>query len=84
MVFYVEDEMEQDCTVVLHLKPRDMYDMSEEVEETFCEIEPHLAQDFHQFFSDNVETISLMREDADDEAMVMINRENMDNEEQNS
>ena len=85
MVFFVEDEMEQDWSVVLHLKPRDLYDIGEEVKETFCEIEPHLAQDFHQFFSNDVKTISLIKEDANNEAMVMIDPENnMDNEEQNS
>ena len=84
MVYYVDDEVEQDWSVVVHLKPRDLYDMGEEVEEIVCETEPHIAQDFQLFFSDDVETISLAREDADDEAILMMDPDNnVDNEEEN-
>ena len=59
--------------------------MGEKVEATFCEAEPHTAQDFQSFFFDDVKKISLAREDADDELITMIDvDDNMDNEEQNN
>ena len=58
--------------------------MGEEVEEIVCEIELHNTQDFQLFFSNDVENISLAREDADDEAILMMDpNNNMDTEEEN-
>ena len=33
MVYYVDDVVNEGWTVVVHIKPRDLYDMGEEVEE---------------------------------------------------
>lgn len=60
MVYYVNDEMSKDWSVVVHLKPRDLYDMGEQIDTDVCP-----EQDLSQFFGDS-DDISLIREDADD------------------
>lgn len=61
MVYYVNDELSKDWSVVVHLKPRDLYDMGEQIDTEICP-----DQDFSQFFQDS-DDLSLIREDADDE-----------------
>ncbi|KAK7258276.1 hypothetical protein RIF29_23847 [Crotalaria pallida] len=69
MVYYVDDEVNKGWSVVVHVKPRDFYDMGEEEEEEeeeICEDEPFPEQDFDQFFGDTDDLI-LVREDVDDD-----------------
>ena len=50
------------------------------LKKSFYKTKPHVAQDFLLFFSNDVKTISLVREDIDGEGMVMIDPyNNMDN-----
>ena len=49
MVYYVDDVVNEGWSVVLHIKPRDLYDMGEEVEENAYENEPYQEQQLEQF-----------------------------------
>jgi len=71
MVYYVNDEINNDWTTVIHLKPRDLYDMEEDTE--ICEVEPCPQQDLNQFFSDS-QQLALFRGDDDDD---LVNDENL-------
>ncbi|KAK7256468.1 hypothetical protein RIF29_29918 [Crotalaria pallida] len=66
MVYYVEDEVNKGWSVVVHVKPRDLYDMGEQDDNEVCEIEPCPEQDFDQFFGD-INDLPLVREDAGEE-----------------
>jgi hypothetical protein len=61
MVYYVIDEMSKDWSVVVHLKPRELYDMGDQIDTEICP-----DQDLSQFSQDSDDP-SLIREDADDE-----------------
>lgn len=67
MVYYVNDEVNKDWNVVVHMKPRDLYDMGEQVKED-CGNEPYPEQDLDQFFEDN-DDLHLLREDVDDDLL---------------
>jgi len=67
MVYYVNDEVNKDWTVVVHLKPRDLYDMGEEDIELF-EIQPCPQQDLNQFFNDS-DQLTLFRDNEDDDLL---------------
>ena len=45
LVFYVEEKMDKDWCIPVHLKPRDFYDMGEGVEDAIYESEPFQQQD---------------------------------------
>lgn len=77
-VYYVEDVVEKDWSAVVHLKPRDLYDMGEDTEETFYENEPYQAQDLGLFFPNDTGILSLRRAQIDDDPMP--NVENIDDE----
>ena len=49
MVYYVDDVVNEGWSVVVHIKPRDLYDMGEEVEENAYENEPYQEQQLEQF-----------------------------------
>ncbi|XP_052198329.1 uncharacterized protein LOC127805620 [Diospyros lotus] len=77
-VYYVEDVVEKDWSAVVHLKPRDLYDMGEDTEETFYENEPYQTQDLGLFFPNDTGILSLARGQIDDDPMP--NVENVDDE----
>ena len=78
MVYYVNDEVNKDWTIVVHLKPRDFYDMGEGFNDVF-EVESCPQQDFNQFFNDS-EQFVLFRDDADDELLSEDNHNDQLNE----
>ncbi|XP_052197234.1 uncharacterized protein LOC127804414 [Diospyros lotus] len=76
-VYYVEDVVEKDWSAVVHLKPRDLYDMGEDIEETFHENEPYQAQDLGLFFPNDTGILSLARAQIDDDPMPNVDDEDM-------
>ncbi|KAM3289756.1 hypothetical protein P3S67_018045 [Capsicum chacoense] len=50
MVYYVDDENDEEWCVAVHLKPRDLFDIGEIDEEKIYENEPYQQQEFRQFF----------------------------------
>jgi len=67
MVYYVNDEVNKDWTIAVHLKPRDFYDMGEEDIE-ICEVQSCPQQDLNQFFNDS-EQLPLFRDYEDDDLL---------------
>ncbi|XP_050895866.1 uncharacterized protein LOC127102549 [Lathyrus oleraceus] len=61
MVYYVNDEIDKDWSVNVYLKPRDLYDMGDQIDIEVCP-----EQNLNQFFGDS-DHLSLIREDVDDE-----------------
>ncbi|CAL5192867.1 unnamed protein product [Lathyrus oleraceus] len=61
MVYFVNDEMDKDWSVIVHLKPRDLHDMGDQIDIEVCH-----EQNLDQFFGDS-DDMSLIREDVDDE-----------------
>ncbi|XP_070019526.1 uncharacterized protein [Nicotiana sylvestris] len=60
MVYYVDDVVNKGWSVSMHLKPRDLYDMGEEVvEDEVYENEPYQEQELEQFFGDGDEYVQL-------------------------
>ncbi|KAH0706398.1 hypothetical protein KY285_010897 [Solanum tuberosum] len=59
MVYYVDDETDKEWSVVLHLKPRDLFEMGEVDEEDLYENESYQQQEFGQFFDDDYENIQI-------------------------
>lgn len=68
MVYYVDDEMNKDWSVVVHMKPRDLYDMGDQENNDVCENDPYPEQNLNQFFVDT-DDFPLIGEDADDELL---------------
>jgi len=67
MVYYIDDEVNKEWSIVVHWEPRDLYDMGEGNGEV-CEVEPCPQQDLNEFFS-NFDQLALFREDEDDELL---------------
>ncbi|CAI8607419.1 unnamed protein product [Vicia faba] len=61
MVYYMNDKIDKDLIFVVHLKPRDLYDMGDLIDIKVC-----LEQKLDQVFGDS-DNLSLIREDVDDE-----------------
>ncbi|XP_038702466.1 uncharacterized protein LOC119999044 [Tripterygium wilfordii] len=63
LVYYVEDLRDSDWCVVVHVKPRDLFDMgnvdSQNEKETYSENEPYHSQSVESIFKDNGESSSL-------------------------
>ncbi|KAH0652728.1 hypothetical protein KY289_030406 [Solanum tuberosum] len=59
LVFYVDDIVNKGWSVAVHLKPRDMYDMGEVLEEEVDENEPYQEQELEQFFADGDDYVQL-------------------------
>ncbi|KAH0763467.1 hypothetical protein KY290_019540 [Solanum tuberosum] len=59
LVFYVDDIVNKGWSVAVHLKPRDMYDMGEVIEEEVYENEPYQEQELEQFFADGDDYVQL-------------------------
>ncbi|OIT20162.1 hypothetical protein A4A49_58363 [Nicotiana attenuata] len=68
MVYYVDDEVNKGWSTVVHLKPRDLYDMGGEGDNEFPENELFPVQDLDQHFGD-VNDLLLYREDETDEIL---------------
>ncbi|XP_015166236.1 uncharacterized protein [Solanum tuberosum] len=58
-VYYVDDIVNKGWSVAVHLKPRDLYDMGEVMEEQVYENEPYQEQELDQFFTDGDEYVQL-------------------------
>ena len=67
MVYYVEEELANDWSVVVHLKPRDLYDMGDDIGDGICENEPYTHQELERFFEYDIENMQLTREEDDKE-----------------
>ncbi|XP_060170410.1 uncharacterized protein LOC132601328 [Lycium barbarum] len=63
MVYYVDDETDEGWSVVVHLKPRDLFDMGELDEGEMYENEPYQQQDFDQFFDVDYENVPVAIEE---------------------
>ncbi|XP_057760608.1 uncharacterized protein LOC130980982 [Arachis stenosperma] len=50
MVYFVNDEVNKDWSVVVHLKPRDSYDMGGNEDDEACKNEPWLEQNLNSLF----------------------------------
>ena len=74
MAYYVNDEVNKDWTIDVHLKPRDVYDMGER-DIDVCEVEACLQQDLNHSFTDS-EQLTLFRDDEDDELLTGDNNNN--------
>ena len=48
MVYYINDELNKDWSIVVHLKPRGLHDMGEGQGEV-CEVEPCPQKDLSDF-----------------------------------
>ncbi|XP_049389030.1 uncharacterized protein LOC125853389 [Solanum stenotomum] len=59
MVYYVDDETDKEWSIVVHLKPRDLFEMGEVDEEDLYKNEPYQQQEFGQFFDDDYENIQI-------------------------
>ncbi|KAL4344595.1 hypothetical protein AHAS_Ahas11G0194100 [Arachis hypogaea] len=68
MVYFVNDEVNKDWSVVVHLKPRDSYDMGGNEDDEACEDEPWLEQNLDSLF-ENGDNLSLLRDEVDDEVL---------------
>ena len=72
MVYYVNDEVNKDWSVVVHLRPRDLFDMGEKEDTEVYEIEPCSEQDLDQLFED-ADDFPLLRDDVEDELLSELN-----------
>ncbi|KAM3265890.1 hypothetical protein P3L10_002884 [Capsicum annuum] len=63
LVYYVHDETDKGWSVAVHLKPRDLFDMSEDDEEKIYETEPYQQQEYERFFYDNYENVQIAIEE---------------------
>lgn len=59
-VYYVEDERHRDWHMVVHLKPRDLYDMGEG-DNIAYESEPFQLADFENYFPEGDDNLPLLR-----------------------
>ena len=63
MVYFVEDQLFLNWSIVVHLRPRDLYDMGELVDDEICEHEPFTEQELNNFFDNDDKNIQLAREE---------------------
>jgi hypothetical protein len=75
MVFYVDDEKEKGWSIPVHVKPRDLYDMGEEVS---VSNEAYPSSNLDQIFPDNTEPVQLAREVTNDDPPDYIIEGNID------
>nr|XP_009604513.1 uncharacterized protein LOC104099278 [Nicotiana tomentosiformis] len=74
MVYYVDDVVNKVWSVDVHLKPRDLYEMAEEVvEDEVYENEPYQEQELEQFFGHGDEYIQLATDHLINEENVVTN-----------
>ena len=70
MVYYVDDEVNKGWSVVVHMMPRDLYDMGEVGEDIIFESESYHKQDLNNLFTSEIEAITLARDDIDNEFVI--------------
>lgn len=70
MVYYVNGEVNKGWSVVVHMMPRDLYDMGEIGEDITFESKSYHEQDLNNLFANETEIISLARDDVDDELVI--------------
>jgi len=61
MVYYVEDELDKNLCIPVHLKPRDLYNMGEEDVDNFHESKPFKQQNLELLYPDEDGNIQLAR-----------------------
>ncbi|XP_057440976.1 uncharacterized protein LOC130732968 [Lotus japonicus] len=61
LVYYVDEEVNKGWSLVVHMMPRDLYDMGE------VESEPYEEQDLSNLISNEDDTMTLARDDVDNE-----------------
>ena len=62
-VFYVTDHKDQEWSIPVYIKPRDLYDMGESVDN--FDIVPFQEQDLHNLWSDDATHLNLSKDDMD-------------------
>ena len=67
--FYIEDLVFLEWSVVVHLKPRDLYDMGDDIDDEICEHAPFTEQDLSNFFENDSKNIQSVREEEDDDLL---------------
>ncbi|BAU02026.1 hypothetical protein VIGAN_11143000 [Vigna angularis var. angularis] len=67
MVYYVDDVVNEGWSVAVHLKPRDLYEMGEEVQEELYENEPYQDQELEKFYSNDNEYVQLATNHLDED-----------------
>jgi len=70
MVYYVDDEVNKWMEVVVHMMPRDLYDMGDIDEDIIFESESYHEQDLNNLFTSETEAITLARDDIDNEFVI--------------
>lgn len=69
-MYYVDDIVNKGWSVAVYLKPRDLYDMDEVIEDEVSENEPYQKQEFDQFFTDGDEHVQLATDHIIDDIVV--------------
>ncbi|XP_016482962.1 uncharacterized protein LOC107803711 [Nicotiana tabacum] len=70
LVYYTDDVVNKGWSIAVHLKPRDLYDMGEEVvEDEVYENEPYQEQELEQFFSDGDKYVQLAKDHIIDDVV---------------
>ncbi|WVZ18489.1 hypothetical protein V8G54_005811 [Vigna mungo] len=67
MVYYVDDVVNEGWSVAVHLKPRDLYEIGEEVQEELYENEPYQVQELEKFYSNDNEYVQLATNHLDED-----------------
>jgi len=69
MVFYVDDKRRsQPCKVAIHVKPRDLYEMGDELDQDEAEnglFDRRLEQEIANVFPNDIDTLQLLRGDGE-------------------
>ncbi|RDX89544.1 hypothetical protein CR513_28721, partial [Mucuna pruriens] len=76
MVYYIDDEVNKGWSIVVHMMPRDLYDMREVGEDITFESESYHEQDLSNLFTNEIETITFTRNDVDEEFVTISHVEN--------
>ncbi|XP_020959171.1 uncharacterized protein LOC110262888 [Arachis ipaensis] len=69
MVYYVDDMGNKGWSIVVYVKPRDIYDMGQGNEDVVYENEPYQEQELEQLFDPNNEYIQLATNLLDSDAI---------------
>ncbi|WVZ03365.1 hypothetical protein V8G54_024171 [Vigna mungo] len=67
MVYYVDDVVNEGWNVVVHVKPRDLYEMGEEIQEELFENEQYQDQELDKFYSNDNEYVQLATNHLDED-----------------
>jgi len=67
MVYYIEHVVNEGWSVVVHLKPRDLYEMGKEIDEEVYENVPNQAQVLKHFNNIDDEYVELAMDDVVDD-----------------